>query len=269
MSLTAVDFDKLVIDTIDTVTAFDKTDGSIMFILDQIKDGTIENGSEIVYGTGKAGVRLSAFDRNKTSKFSCNNGYVVASALASQIGADIAVASESSKFAVPHLEYIEVTDPTKVTLEFKPVGITGKEIPFIYKANSDKTQGEKFAIAAEASETAFKLDPATKGITLPTSKFAKGDIVIVAYDRETTIGKRMTNSGDKFSKNAKIVIDATGCDVCDQNVKYHVIFVYGNAKIDGNFSMAFGNEPMAHAISCEAMQDVCSKDKSLWTWYVA
>lgn len=269
MALTTVDFDKLVIDTIDTVTAFDKTDGSIMFMLDQLKDGTLENGAETVYGTGKAGVRLAAFDRNKTSKFSCNNGYVVASAMAAQIGADVEKASVSSKFAVPHLEYIEVTDATKVMLEFTPVGVTGKEIPFIYKANSDKTQGEKFAIAAEASSTEFKLDPTTKEITLPTGAFSIGDIVIVAYDRETTVGKKMINSGEKFSKNAKVVIDATGCDVCDQNVKYHIIFVYGNAKVDGNFSMAFGNEPVAHSISCEAMQDICSKDKSLWTWYIA
>lgn len=269
MALATVDFDKLIIDTIDTVTAFDKTDGSIMFMLDQIKDGTLENGAETVYGTGKAGVRLAAFDRNKTSKFSCNNGYVIASAIAAQIGADIEEASSESKFAVPHLEYIEVTDGTKITLEFTPVGPTGKEIPFIYKANADKTQGEKFAIAAEASETEFKLAPDTKEITLPTGKFVKGDVVIVPYDRETTVGKRMINSGEKFSKNACVVIDATGCYICDQNIKYHVIFVYGNAKVDGNFSMAFGNEPMAHAISCEAMQDICSKDKSLWSWYIA
>lgn len=269
MALTTTDFDKLIIDTIDTVTAFDKTDGSILFMLDQLKDGSLENGAETVYGTGKAGTKLAAFDRNKTSKFSCNNGYVVASAMAAQIGSEIENASVTSKFAVPHLEYIKVTDATKIALEFTPVGITGKEIPFIYKANPDKTQGEKFAIGSAVSATEFKLIPSTKEITLPTDVFDVGDIVIVPYDREATIGKKMVNSGEKFSKNAKVVIDATGCDVCDQNIKYHIIIVYGNAKVDGNFSMSFGNEPVAHAISCEALQDVCSTDKSLWTWYVA
>lgn len=269
MALTTIDFDKIIIDKIDTVTALDKTDGSIMFIFDEIKDGTLENGSETVYGTGAGGVKLSAFDRNKTSKFSCNNGYVVASSIAAQIGSEIKTASIDNKFAVPHLEYIEVTDTTKITLEFTPTGITGKEIPFIYKANSDKTQGEKFAIGVTASETEFKLNPETKEITLPTNKFSVGDTVIISYERETTLGKKMTNSGNKFSKTARIVIDAIGCDVCDQNIKYHIIFVYDNAKIDGNFSMSFGDEPMIHAFSCEAIQDICSKDKSLWTWYIA
>lgn len=269
MALTNIDFDKLIIDTIDTVTAFDKTDGSIMFMLDQIKDGSIENGSETVYGTGKAGVRLSALDRSKTSKFTCNNGYVVASAFAAQLGADIEEASESNKFAVPHLQYIIVDDATKITLEYKPVGVTGKEIPFIYKANADKTQGEKYEIGATVSAKEFALDPSTKIITLPTGVFTKGDVVIVPYDREASVGKKMVNSADKFSKTARVVIDVTCRDVCDQSKVYHTVFVYSNAKVDGNFSMSFGNEPVAQSVTCEALQDICSVNKELFTYYIA
>lgn len=267
--LNTIDFDKIVIDTIDTVTAFDKADNSIMFILDQIKDGSIENGSEIVYGTGKNGVRLTAFNRNKTSKFSCNNGYVVGGAVAAQIGADVELASPTNKMAVPHHQYIKVTDKTKVTLDYTPVGPTGKEISYIYKANTDMTPGEKFAIAATVSATEFSLVPTTKEITLPTDVFETGDVVIVHYNREATMAKKMINSGEKFSKNGRIIIDCTGCDVCNQNIKYHVIFEYNNAQIDGNFTLTFGNEPVAHAVSCEALQDICSTDKNLWTWYIA
>lgn len=269
MALTNVDFDKLVIDSIDSVTSFDKTDGSILFIFDQIKDGTIENGSETVFGTGKAGVRLSALDRNKTSKFTCTNGYVIANAFAAQLGADIEEASESNKFAVPHLQYITVEDPTKIVLEHTPTGITGKEIAFIYKANSDNTQGEKYPIGATASATEFALDILTKTITLPTGIFKKGDIVIVPYDREATVGKKMVNSGEKFSKTARTVIDVTCRDVCDQSKVYHTIFVYPNAKIDGNFTMTFGNEPVVQAFACEALQDICSINKELFTYYIA
>jgi len=269
MALDKIDFDKIIVDTIDTVTAFEKTDGSIMFMLDEIKEGNIENGSETVYGTGKAGVKLSALDRSKTSKFSCTNGYVVASAMAAQTGSKIEEASEDNKFAVPHLEYKVTQDGTTIVLDETPVGEVGKEIPFIYKANADKTQGEKYAIGSVASATEFSLAPDTKTITLPTDVFKKGDIVIVPYNRETSVAKKMINSGGNFAKNAKIVIDATGCDVCDQNIKYHVIFVYNNAKVDGNFSMSFGNEPMVHNVAAEALQDICSVDNDLWTFYIA
>lgn len=264
-----VNFDKLIIDTIDTVTFFDKTDGSILFMADQVTDGTMENGAETVYGTGKAGVRLSALDRNKTSKFSFNNGYVLANALAAQVGSEVEEASASNKFAVPHMQMIEVTDPTKVTLEFTPLGATGNEIPFIYMANADKTQGKKYPIAAAASAEAFSLDPKTKVVTLPTDAFKAGDVVIIPYNREATVGKKISNVGDAGSKTGRTVIDVTCRDICDQSTVYHAIIEYKNSKIDGNFSLAFGNEPVKHPIAIEALLDVCSTDKSLWTYYIA
>lgn len=263
-----IDFDKLIIDGIDTVTAIDKTDGSIILQLDQLKDGTLENGTEIVYGTGKASTRISALEKNKTSKFSCNNGYVVTSALAAQVGGEVESASADNKFAIPAFEYIEVKDATKVTLSEKPVGITGKEIPFIYKTNRDKTTGEKFPIGATASATDFALDPDTKEITLPTGVFKVGDIVAVRYEYESETAKKVINKSDNFSKNAKVIIDAVVRDTCDQSTVYHAIFVYPNAKIDGNFSLAFGSEPVAQAFAAEALQDVCSLDKELWTFFV-
>lgn len=269
MALTSIDFDKIILDTIDTVTAYDKADGSILLMLDQLKDGTIEQTSETVYGTGKAGVRLSALDRNKGAKFSCNNGYVIASAISAQVGADIEDASVTSSFAVPHIQFVKVTSAMDVVLEYDVVGELGKEIPFIYKSNSDNTQGEKFPIAAEASATAFSFDPATKTITLPTGVFAKDDIIIVPYDRKAFVAKKLVNNGDKFSKTARIVLDITGREVCDQSKVYHVIMEYGNAKIDGNFTLTLGNEPAVQAFSAEAMQDICSTDsKKLWTMYI-
>ena len=269
MALTNIEFDKLIIDTMDIVTAFDLTDGSLDFMLDQLKDGNIENGSETVYGTGKAGVRLSSLDRNKSAKATLNNGYVVASAFAAQMGATIDEASAENKFAVPDVAFIEVTDVTKVTLPDAVVGTLAAEFPYIYKAQGDKTQGDKFAIAAAASATEFKYTAGTKEITLPTDKFAIGDIVIVPYNREVTLGKRMINKADKFSKTSRVVIDCTCRDVCDNSKVYHGVFVFPKAKIDGNFSMAFGNEPMAHSIAIEALQDICSINKELYTFYIA
>lgn len=262
------DFDKLALESLDRVTLFEKNDDSIVFILDQLKDGNLENGSNTIYSTGKQGMKLSGYDREKSAKFTCNNGYVVASAISAQTGGNIENASTTNKLAVPHLQYIKVTDTTKVVLEYTPIGVTGKEISYIYKANADNTQGEKFPIAATASAVEFSLDPATKTITLPTDIFEIGDIVIVAYRREASIGKKIINSGDKFAKSGRVVIDCTAHDVCDNNLKYHAIFEMGNAKVDGNFSFSFGNEPVAHAVSIEALLDVCSVDRSLWTMYI-
>lgn len=269
MALTSVDFDKLIVDTMDIVTAYNISDGSLYFMLDQLKDGSIENGSETVYGTGRAGVRLSALNRNKSAKATVNNGYVVATAFAAQVGATIEDASEANKIAVPDVAFITVTDATKVTLPFTASGTLAAEFPYIYKSRADKTQGEKYKIAAAASATEFKYTAASKEITLPTGKFQIGDVVIVPYNREVTIGKKITNKADEFSKTARVVIDCTCRNVCDMSQVYHGVFVFAKANIDGNFSMAFGNEPMAHSISIEALQDICSVNKELYTFYIA
>lgn len=275
-----VDFDKLIIDSIDMVTGFDRTTGALLLMLDQVKDGTISNGVETVYGTGKNGIRLSAFDRNKTATFKCTNGYVVTSALAAQTGSDAECATESETLAVPEVEFLTVEDGNTVTLTYTAAGPSGNEVPFIYKANRDRTQGQKFSLAPAASQTEFAFDPATKKITLPAAPasaegqpaapvFQAGDIVIVPYRREASVGKKISNGTDSFSKYARLILDVTCHDICDQNIKYHTVFEFPNAKIDGNFEMAFGNEPMVHNFGAEAMADPCAARSVLWNYYIA
>ena len=261
------DFDKIIIDSIDLVSAFDKADGSLKFLFDQVQDGTITNGAEIVYQTGKSGMRIAAIDRNKTSTFTCNNGYVIVSAYASQLGSEVVNAGSGAPIVVPTVEFIRVgAEGTTITLSATPSGPEGAEIPFIYKANKDKTQGKKFAIAGEASKSEFSLAGTT--ITLPTDVFAEGDIVIVPYDAEVTVGKKIVNSGDNFSDTVRLVIDCTCRDVCNNSVVYHGTFVFGNAKIDGNFDIAFGDTPTVHAFSAEAMADICSTDQELFAFFI-
>lgn len=265
----ALDFDKFIVDCVDRVVGISKSTGECDFILDEIKDATIENGEDIVYLTGKNGTRIGALSRNKTSKFSCNNGFFVGGAMATQIGDTPTIASSSSKLTVPNYEIIDVpAGATTVVLEQIPVGITGNEIPFIYKANSDGTQGEKYAIASTASATEFSLVPATKTITLPTGSFASAGQVIAIYDYETEVGKKYVNSGDKFSKTEKLIIDMTLRDVCDNSAMYHGKMVFQNAKVDGSFTISVQNEPQAHAFSAEAMSNVCSTGKEFWSFTI-
>ena len=268
MSLTTIDFDKYVIDKFDVVAGISKTTGELYFMFDEIKDGSLENGSEKVYGTSAHGARISALNTNKTAKFTCNNGFIVGGAVTTQIGGTAITASAENKIVTPNIEIVEVIDPTEITLEQIPVGTTGVEIPFIFKANKDMTQGDKFAISATASETAFALTPATKTITLPTGKFVKGDHVIVIYNYEASVGKKFTNSGNEYAKTCKLIIDVLCRDICDNETVIHTKFVFPNASVDGNFNIQVGNEPAVHAFSAEALQEVCSANKELWSWYV-
>lgn len=267
--MTSIDFDKMIIDSIDLVTGFDISTGVCDFMMEDIKDGSIENGEDTVYITGKNGTRVGALSRNKTAKVSWNNAFFIGGAMATQIGNAPTIASESSKLTVPTYEIIDVTaGATEITLKQIPVGVTGAEIPFIYKANPDGTQGTKYAISATASATEFSLVPATKIITLPTGVFTNGGKIIVFYNYQTAVGKKYVNSGDKFAKTERIIMDMTLRDACDNSLMYHGKMVFDSAKIDGSFKIGVGNEPEAHAVTAEALTSNCSSNRKLWDFYI-
>lgn len=268
MALTAIDFDKIIPDKMLLATATSRTTGELIFMCDQIKNGNIENTGEKSFVTGTGGTPLSALNRNKNVKVAWENAYVIASGIAAQTGSDIVVASAGSKLTVPNTEIITVTSATSVVLAQIPVGVSGSEVKYIYKSNPDGTAGEKYGVAATASATAFKVDAATKTITLPTGKFNVGDRVIVTYNYETAIGKKISNKGNTFAKDCKLVIDVLCRHICDTNIQLVTKFVFPYLSIDNNFTISVQDEPQAHNFGGDAMQDPCSPDKTFWDWYI-
>lgn len=256
----ALNFEKIVTDKIVSVSGYSKSTGSCLFILDELKDGTFDNGSEKVFGTGAGGTRISALDRNKTAKFSCTNGFLVGGTIAAQVGTTV---TEETSMLTPALEYITLgATPITALTKYKATGVVGAEIK-LYKANPDGSLGKEYVQAETASVTAYAYAPATKTITVPTSDFATGDVIIVTYNYNAQ-GKKISNKANSFPKAGRIVVDVLCKDVCDNNVSYHAMFVFPNASIDGNFSIGIGNEPAVHAFSCEALNDICSTDKTYW-----
>ncbi len=270
------DFDKYVPIQIDRVTKYNKSTGALEYYLDQVKNGTLSNTQETVYGTGVGGVRLTALDRDKGVEFTCENGYMVLAAVADQYGSDITEATAENPFTdIDYLEFLSVGADNAVTLSNEPVGEVGAEVPFIYAMNKDGTAGKKFTIGATASETEFAYDPSTKKITLPvvagtpessegagdgtpdTPVFKPGDQVIVQYVGKAEMGKAVVNDATQFSGSGRFVIDYTCADICDQSIKRHGRTVIFNGKVDGNFDQAWGDDPMVHNLKITAMLDPC------------
>lgn len=262
-------FDKLVIDSWDRAIFRNISTGEILAIFDQIKEGSIENTSDQTTQTGLRGVVLNTLNRNKATTISLTNGYLVASGIGVQTGSGVEEASAENKFTIPEIEYSDITtDTTKIVLKRTPVGVTGAEIPFIYKANKDLSQGEKFAIGATVSATTFTLDKATKTITLPTGVFETGDVVIIMYDYEDTVGKKLSNRADTFGGTVELIIDATTHDVCDDAILYHTKIVAPKFTVDSNFNVSVGDEPATHVVTGKCSTNVCSTSQELWNWFI-
>jgi hypothetical protein len=264
MALTEINFDKLILDKFIRVTGKDITTSELLFIFDQIQDGGISNTEDKNFLTGAAGVNLAALKRNKAATANFNNAYLVMSALGVQTGSGVEVASAENKFTVPVVDLKEVDSTTTATLSKTPKTGTVK---FIYKANPDGTQGTKYLLSATAaSATEFTITGST--ITLPTSAFEAGDRFIAMYDEEATVGKKIINKGDTFSKDCYILIEALCRDICNNNTLYYTKIVLPYASVDGNFNITVGATPEPHAFSAQTLPNPCGINNELWSWYL-
>ena len=262
----AINSQKYIIQNIERISAFDITSGVCDFVVDDLQQAEMTNEQETVYATGKNGVKIGSADRNKSSKFTATNGAIVDGVLAAQTGTDV----EVGKHIVPdYMDILTTEDGTTAKTTFVAKGLTGKEIKYLYKKNTDGTLGKSYPIAATASETAFSYDPATQAITLPTEGFAAKDEIVVFYDIEADNAKKFVNAENKFSKTDKVVFDIFAKDICSEKSYYGKI-VYPKGKVAGNFNLAFGNEPSTQNLEIEALSGGCGtgNSKVLWEMYI-
>ena len=263
-----VESQKYLIQNMERIIFSDLGDNSLLFVAEDLQSATMTNEQETVYATGKNGVRIGAADRNKQSNIEITNGTITDGAIASAVGSDVEVGTH----IVPnYFEILTVSTESNVQVAvttFKAIGPTGKEISYIYKRNSDGTQGEKFAIGAAASETVFKYDPATRKITCPTGKFNAGDQLIVVYDIEAKTSKRISNFENKYSKTGKLVADIWAKDICTDK-SYFGKIVYYKAKAQGNFNLSFGNDPSVQTMTFDALSGGCgAANNVLWDIFI-
>lgn len=254
------DFDKLIIKSIEEVFGFSKSTGELSFAFDQIKSGEFNGDNETVYAEGKQGVQLAALKRKKTTGFTCENGYVIASALAAQLGTTVEEASETNKLRVQRQAYLDVTDDT-ITLEDTPVNNT---IKYIYQLNADQTKKATFALTTD-----FTVEGKTITLT-ETAKAKVGDnkTFLVIYDTDVTIGKRIVNDGESYAETVKLVVNMLGEDPCT-HASYLIQATMPSADVSGKFTIGVGNDPAVHNFEANALLDVCSQNKELITFVIA
>lgn len=265
----AINAEKLIVDSIDLVTCFSPSTGELKWMVDQVTDGSIENGSETIYATGKGGVRLAAMDRNKTASLSLNNGYVVGGVIGAQTGSDGIKATAGDPLIVPGYDIIALkAGATTAALSHKPSGTVGAEVQFVYTLRNGAQDRKLVVAATPVKGQSFSVNAASKTLTFAAGEFAVDTEIICFYDYESTEGTKYENSADVFSTGGKIVADLTCRDVCDNDVIYHTKFVFPNAKLDGNFTFSFGDTPAVHSLTAQALSSICSTNKTLWEWYI-
>jgi len=263
----AINFDNYIFNTIDRFTFKSGVGADIYFLAEDLQNFKLTNGEETVYGTGKAGRRISAIKRNKTAGISFDNGFVSMSQMSAQTGSDITVADTTATILSPYVDVIKAgTGGTSAATTYKAEGTAGAEIKLIYKRNSDGSQGDKYVQAATASATEFSYAPETKALTLPTGIFAEGDELILTYEYKTK-GKQLANSGDTFSKNGMGILEATVTSACDKETIYYARFIFNDLAASGQYEIGLGGDQTINSFTAESLPNFC-RGGSFWNFII-
>lgn len=255
----ALNIDSLVINRAIRGTLFDKTNGDVIFTIDQIQDPSLECTGEQADVVDALGKKITSFDRSKEATLTGSNALINLGLAAAQFGSDKVIASADNKITVPRCEEL-VASEGKVTLRDIPSG----DVTFIYSLNDDGSIKAKYEMAGTAAAGKFSI--AGKVITLPTD--ARTGRFLVYYDYESDSAISFANSADAFAKGGRFVLEVLLADICDPNIEYYAYVVFGNAKMTNEVTIDFSNEA-EHNFEIQAMQDYCTTDKKLFEIIVA
>lgn len=259
-----MNIDKFTITSYDQIIGFDRTQGSLDMILDELNDFTLAHEEEKVDIAGKGGRTIGSLKKNKKVTGSGTNGMLSGGALAAMLGSDI----EDGEFNIRYTDTIIVTSNKGVTSE-TAIGTTGNEIGTIYVRDENKAYisgGKKLTQTSATPKTGeFSYNPESKEITFFAGDVADGTEVIAFYDAKVT-GKKISNDADKYSKTLQVFIDVTCQDGCDN--LFHGQFIIDRADFTGTFDLQGGSDPSTQGFEFTSLPNLCTGKTDLWDFIV-
>lgn len=255
-----MNIDKFTITSYDQLTGFDRTNGSLDMVLDELNDFTLSQEEEKTDIAGKGGRTIGSLKKNKKVTGKGTNGMLSGGALAATLGVDI----EDGEFEIRYTDPIIVKSNKGTTTE-TAVGTVGNEIGTIYVRDENNVYisgGKKLTQTSASPKTGeFSYDPTTKEITFFDGDIADGTEVMAFYDAKVT-GKKITNDADNYSKTLQVFLDVTCQDGCD-NV-FHGQFIIDRADFNGTFDIQGGSDPSTLGFEFTSLPNLCTGKSDLW-----
>lgn len=260
-----MNIDKFTITSYDQLAGFDRQQGVLDLVMDELNDFTLSQEEEKTAITGKGGRTIGSQKKNKKVTGKGTNGMLSGGALAAQLGADI----EDGEHTIRWTDSITVSSNKGKTSK-KATGTAGNEIGFIYVRDANQAYisgGKKLVqVATAPSKTGeFSYNPETDEITFFEGDVADGVEVIAFYDTLVT-GMKISNDSEKYSKVLEVIIDVTCQDACDN--LFHGQYLIKRADFSGTFDIQGGSDPATHGFEFESLPDICTGKSDLWDFIV-
>ena len=259
-----MNIDKFTITSYDQLTGFDRANGSLELILDELSYFSLAQEEEKTDITGRGGRTIGSLKKNKKVTGSGTNGMLSGGAIAAMTGSDV----ENGEYVIRYTDTITVQANGGTTTE-TAIGTAGNEIGTIYvrDTNNAYVSGGKKLVQTGATPAAgeFSYDPANKTITFFAGDVPDGTEVIAFYDTKVT-GKKVANDSDKYSKTLQVFVDVTCEDGCDN--AFHGQFIINRADFSGTFNIQGGADPATQSFEFTSLPDLCTGNNQLWDFVV-
>lgn len=260
-----VNFNDLMITSLETITAFDVSGKMFKWVLDELQSATIANTEEQTDITGKQGRLLNTLKRNKAVTISGANGLISGGMMATQTGGTF----EHKTTTIMYPDYLVVSG-NAATTTYKAVGTEGNEIDAVYIRNVDGSIGSVLSQDASVAAGKFTYDPATKALEFNADELADGTEIVVYYNRKIEAGV-LDNMSDQYSEKVALYIDGFAEDKC--NNVYRIQFFVPKADFNGNFDIELGDNQTVHNFEARSLSGagcgvVGGKASLLWTFVV-
>ena len=154
-----MNIDKFTITSYDQIMGFDRTNGSLDMILDELSDFTLSHEEEKTDLTGKGGRVISSLKKNKKVTGKGTNGMLSGGALAAMLGSEI----EDGEYTIRYTDTITVSSNKGLTAE-TAIGTVDNEIGTVYVRDANNAYisgGKKLTQTSSDPATGeFSYDPA-------------------------------------------------------------------------------------------------------------
>ena len=243
----------------------EKFDGTPIYVLTQLSEGSLEVTAESKDAVDKDGTLIKRFWQGKSGTFTATNAMISLPMLASNSGVEAEVVSngvikatgQSGTIVMPKI--VKVAGGQQVTL----TGAVDTSIK-VTEILTNGAMGDTItASAGSASATAYAFNSTDDTFTAPTDS-AKN--YLVRYDREVENGAKVSNSADKFPNTIRLILKCLAVDPCEADTLKAMYLELPSFQPSPEITVGLQTDTTLD-YSGDLQVDYCSDDKGLYNIY--
>lgn len=231
-------------------------DDSLVYVLDQLQDASIEVSAESTDITDKNGAVLRTIYQAKTASFTATSALLSPVILNAQSGSEISEATEAAALAMPYITVvvagasIDVSNATEGTIGVIGLYNNGANGKVLEEGTSADYDAGTYALVTDEEEGTAVLTLPAAGTDLP-SKY------LVKYTRNTTSGIMLANYANVFASAVSMTLYAAIMDPCESEYRAAYI-VLPNLTPDPSVTISFSPDEQTVDFSGTVGVDYCT-----------